>query len=66
MESLLIRLELKLNKLKANARKALVAYLVAGDPDLESTLELMHGFVSAGVDVIEVGVPLQTQSQKAQ
>lgn len=57
MESLLIRLELKLNKLKANARKALVAYLVAGDPDLESTLELMHGFVSAGVDVIEVGVP---------
>jgi tryptophan synthase alpha chain len=53
----LIRLELKLNKLEANTRKALIAYLVAGDPDLESTLELMHGFVSAGVDVIEVGVP---------
>ena len=25
----------------------MVAYLVAGDPDLESTLELMHGFVNA-------------------
>ena len=35
----------------------MVAYLVAGDPDLESTLELMHGFVNAGVDILEIGVP---------
>jgi len=39
------------------SRKALVAYLVAGDPDLDSSLELMHEFVESGVDVLEVGVP---------
>ena len=31
--------------------------MVAGDPDLDSTLELMHEFVDAGVDILEVGVP---------
>ena len=34
-----------------------MAYLVAGDPDLDSTLDLMHLFVKSGVDIIEVGVP---------
>jgi tryptophan synthase alpha chain len=57
MESLLIRLEKKLSNLKMLSRKALVAYLVAGDPDLDSSLELMHEFVKSGVDVLEVGVP---------
>tara|TARA_B110001454_G_C12632993_1_gene397767 strand:+ start:70 stop:870 length:801 start_codon:yes stop_codon:yes gene_type:complete len=57
MESLLIRLEKKLSNLKMLSRKALVAYLVAGDPDLNSSLELMHEFVESGVDVLEVGVP---------
>ena len=57
MESLLIRLEKKLSNLKMLSRKALVAYLVAGDPDLDSSLELMHEFVESGVDVLEVGVP---------
>ncbi len=38
-------------------RKSLVAYLVAGDPSIEESLELLHGFVSAGVDIIEIGIP---------
>ena len=33
------------------------AYLVGGDPDLDTTLDLMHLFVDSGVDVIEIGVP---------
>ena len=51
------RLRQKLKNLKEENKKALVAYLVAGDPDLDSTLNLMHLFVKSGVDVIEVGVP---------
>ena len=34
-----------------------MAYLVAGDPDIESTLQLMNLFVESGVDVLEIGVP---------
>ena len=51
------RLTKKLNELKKQNKKALVAYLVAGDPDLDSTLDIMHMLVKSGVDVIEVGVP---------
>lgn len=51
------RLRQKLKNLKEQNKKALVAYLVAGDPDLDSTLYLMHLFVKSGVDVIEIGVP---------
>ena len=51
------RLSSKLVELKNSNQKALVAYLVAGDPDLDTTLELMHLFVESGVDDIEIGVP---------
>ena len=51
------RLRKKLDHLLSIKEKALVAYLVAGDPDLDSTLDLMHLFVESGVDIIEVGVP---------
>ena len=57
MEYPLTRLDDKVFSLKKASKKALVAYLVAGDPDLDSTLELMHEFVDAGVDILEVGVP---------
>ena len=48
------RLTQKLDKLRKENKKALVAYLVAGDPDMDSTLEIMHLFVESGVDIIEV------------
>ena len=51
------KLQTKLQTLKDNNKKALAAYLVAGDPDLDTTLQLMHLFVNSGVDVIEIGVP---------
>ena len=57
MEYLLTRLDDRILSLNKAKKKALVAYLVAGDPSLESTLDLMHGFVGAGVDILEVGVP---------
>ena len=52
------RLTKRLADLKKQNKKALVAYLVAGDPDIESTLQLMNLFVESGVDVLEIGVPL--------
>tara|TARA_Y100000746_G_scaffold27443_1_gene20897 strand:- start:862 stop:1647 length:786 start_codon:yes stop_codon:yes gene_type:complete len=51
------RLTKRLADLKKQNKKALVAYLVAGDPDIESTLQLMNLFVESGVDVLEIGVP---------
>ncbi len=44
-------------KLEDRSKKALVAYVVAGDPSSEFTVKLMHKMVAAGVDVIELGVP---------
>lgn len=41
----------------ANGRKLLVPYITAGDPDLDTTLELMHTLVRAGSDIIELGIP---------
>ena len=52
------RLTKRLADLKKQNKKALVAYLVAGDPDIESTLQLMNLFVESGVDVLEINISL--------
>jgi len=44
-------------RLKKEKRKALVAYLVAGDPDLATTSRLVPALVDAGADIIELGIP---------
>jgi len=44
-------------RLRREKRKALVAYLVAGDPDLETTAKLVPALVEAGADIVELGVP---------
>ena len=43
-------------------RKLLIPYLVAGDPDLATTLVLMHDLVARGADIIELGVPFSDPS----
>lgn len=43
--------------LKTAGRKALIPYITAGDPNLETTLLLMHELVAKGADIIELGVP---------
>jgi len=43
--------------LKKRGRKALVPFITAGDPDLETTEQLLHTLVEHGADVIELGVP---------
>lgn len=44
-------------QLRAEGRKAFVAFLTAGDPSLEHTLEAALQMEAAGVDVLELGVP---------
>ena len=51
------RIEKKLKELSEDNQKAFVGYIVAGDPDLETSLELMHLSVDSGVDILEIGVP---------
>lgn len=51
------RIDDKFADLRAQGRKAFVAYIMAGDPDLTTSLELMKGLPGAGVDVIELGMP---------
>ena len=43
--------------IKAEDRKALINYIVVGDPDLKTTLEVMKVMVNEGVDIIELGIP---------
>jgi len=38
-------------------RKALIAYITAGDPHPDQTVQIMHALVEAGSDIIELGVP---------
>ncbi len=51
------RLDACFERLKTRARCGFVAYLTGGDPDLETTVELVLGLERAGADVIELGVP---------
>ncbi|MGB8622073.1 MAG: tryptophan synthase subunit alpha [Paracoccaceae bacterium] len=51
------RIDRKFAALKAEGRKAFVAYVMAGDPDHDTSLEIIKGLPGAGVDVIEMGMP---------
>jgi tryptophan synthase alpha chain len=51
------RIQATFARLAAEGRKALIPYVTAGDPYADVTVELMHGMVAAGCDVIELGVP---------
>lgn len=51
------RIDQKFIELKKAKRKAFIAFITAGDPDLKTTEALVLGFEKAGVDIIELGVP---------
>ena len=38
-------------------KSAFITYFVCGDPDISSTLKIMHSMVDHGVDLIELGIP---------
>lgn len=43
--------------LEKEGRKALIPYIVAGDPTPDFTVDMMHQLVKSGADIIELGVP---------
>lgn len=51
------RIDAKFADLKAKGKKAFVSYIMAGDPDFDRSLEIVRGLPSAGVDIIELGLP---------
>jgi tryptophan synthase alpha chain len=45
------------SRLKKDGSTALIPFLTVGDPDIETTVALIHELASAGADMIELGVP---------
>ncbi len=69
------RLEAKLSELARCGRRALVPFVSAGDPDMETTRHVVLSLAEAGADMVELGVPfsdpvadgsvIQASSQRA-
>ncbi|MBX3505419.1 MAG: tryptophan synthase subunit alpha [Parvibaculum sp.] len=69
------RLDRRFTKLKAEGRAAFVTFITAGDPDFDTSFEVLKGLPAAGADVIELGMPftdpmadgpaIQASSQRA-
>jgi tryptophan synthase alpha chain len=51
------RIDHRFAALKAAGRTGLIPFVTAGDPAPEHAVALMHALVSAGADLIELGVP---------
>jgi tryptophan synthase alpha chain len=51
------RIDRAFHACRAEGRKALVSFVCAGDPDLETTARLVTAIAAAGADIIELGVP---------
>jgi len=43
--------------LKSESKAAFVAYMMGGDPDRATSMELLRAMPDAGVDIIELGIP---------
>jgi tryptophan synthase alpha chain len=51
------RIAARFAALKRANRAGLVAFVTAGDPDLDTSLAILNGLPAAGADVIELGMP---------
>ncbi|MDB2461742.1 tryptophan synthase subunit alpha, partial [Alphaproteobacteria bacterium] len=51
------RIDALFERLKADKEKAFVAFVTAGDPDLEVSAAILAGLPQAGADIIELGMP---------
>ncbi|GER93546.1 tryptophan synthase subunit alpha [Dissulfurispira thermophila] len=51
------KIETTFKRLKAENKKAFIPYIMAGDPDLEKTIEHVMLLTECGADIIELGVP---------
>jgi tryptophan synthase alpha chain len=51
------RLAATFERLRAEQRAAFIPFFAAGDPDLETTQDLLKAAAAGGADIIEIGVP---------
>lgn len=51
------RLKHRFERLRCQEQKAFIAYICAGDPDLDRTVDLVCAMDEAGVDIVELGIP---------
>ena len=51
------RIDHKFRQLREEGKKALIPYIMAGDPSLERTKKYVLDLESSGADIIELGVP---------
>ena len=51
------RIEKTFSRLQSENRAALVTFITAGDPDLETSQALLNALPEAGADIIELGMP---------
>lgn len=47
----------KLSDLEIKKKTALVSYVVAGDPDLDTSYDIISTLIESGTDIIELGIP---------
>ena len=50
------RIDAKFAALKRDGRAAFVTYVMCGDPDIATSLEIMKALPKAGADIIELGL----------
>ncbi|MHB0913326.1 MAG: tryptophan synthase subunit alpha [Armatimonadota bacterium] len=51
------RIDEKFAALRARGEKALVCFVTAGDPDMETTRRIVLAMDEAGADIVEIGIP---------
>ncbi len=51
------RIEKNFTALQAAGQKGFIAYITAGDPNLDATVEHIYALERAGVDIVELGIP---------
>ena len=51
------RLATTFQQLRAAKQKAFIAYIAAGDPDFDHSLEIMRALADIGADILELGLP---------
>lgn len=51
------RIDAAFDRLRSEGKKAFVAYVAAGDPDFDRSLEILKALADAGADILELGLP---------
>ncbi len=51
------RIDRQFAELRSTGKRAFVAYIAAGDPTLDATINIVLALEKAGVDIVELGVP---------